>query len=184
MLAPLVRSAAGHLCCHRRVIPRSGSLSPSSASYETASMTMPNPPVIPAERFENAASRFFAGMFAVVMLVGIVMPATVTARSGAGRSCGAIRINYSPTPGEHYTKMYISAPRSISCPKARGLMRRYRDGDGRGALRCGGSSVVCVYPDKWTCDAVTPGQWPVIQECYRHRNRIVGRVKSKIKGPR
>lgn len=107
----------------------------------------------------------------------------VTSASGT-RPCGSIPIDYRPTPSEHYTKMYISAPRQLSCTKARQLMRRYRDGDGKGAISCGGSSVVCRYPDGWTCDSVTPGKWPEIQECLRRDVRIVGRVRSKIKGPR
>jgi len=60
-------------------------------------------------------------------------------------------------------------------------MRRYHD-DQR--TPCGGSSCYRTYGDGWTCDAVTPGQWPVIQECYRGRARVVGRVHSLIKGPR
>ena len=104
-------------------------------------------------------------------------------RSGR-RPCGSMPINYRPTPSEHYTRMYISATRSVSCGKARRLMRRYWDGDGKGALHCSGSSVVCEYPDGWTCDSVTPGQWPVVEECLRRHTLVVGKVRSRIKGPR
>jgi hypothetical protein len=41
----------------------------------------------------------------------------------------------------------------------------------RPANPSGGSSCYRTYGDGWTCDAVTPGQWPVIQECYRGRAR-------------
>jgi hypothetical protein len=52
------------------------------------------------------------------------------ARAHAARVCGSIRINYRPTPSEHYRRMYIGAPRSVACATALRVMRRYRDDRG------------------------------------------------------
>lgn len=127
------------------------------------------------------------GLYLLACLAMTVL-ATMVPRSasatGKVRPCGTVRIDYRPTPSEHYTQMYISAPRSVRCRVARRLMQRYRDGGGGGPLTCRGSGAVCVYPDGWTCDAATPGQWPIIQECLRHEARIFGKVKSRIRGPR
>jgi len=91
-----------------------------------------------------------------------------------------LAIDYTPVPGEHYRRMYIKAPHSVRCPPARAIMRRYRDDNGP----CVGSGCFRDYPGGWTCNAATPGQWPVIQECRRERVRVFGSVKSKFKGPR
>jgi hypothetical protein len=98
----------------------------------------------------------------------------------SSRPCGSVAIDYTPVPGEHYSRMYIKAPWSIRCARARAVMRRYHDDHGP----CSGSSCYRSYADGWGCSSVTPGQWPVIQECLRGRLRVLGYVKSKIKGPR
>lgn len=101
-------------------------------------------------------------------------------RGSAKRRCGAIGIDFTPTPGEHYRRMYLRATSSLRCGRARKVMRRYQNDESP----CSGSSCVRSYPDGWRCNASTPGRWPVIQICV-HRNRFVfGFVKSKIKGPR
>ena len=73
-------------------------------------------------------------------------------KEAAYSTCRSIAIDYTPTPGEHYSRMYIKAPPSIHCPRARSHMRRHRD-------------------DHRPCDD---------SSC----NRVLGFVKSKIKGPR
>lgn len=100
--------------------------------------------------------------------------------SSSIRPCGSLAIDYTPVPGEHYSRMYIKAPHSVRCPRARAIMRRYRDDHGP----CVGSGCFRDYPGGWTCNAATPGQWPLIQECRRERLRVFGWVKSTIKGPR
>jgi hypothetical protein len=106
--------------------------------------------------------------------------ASHAAPGGKTRTCRSITIDYRPTPMEHYRKMYISAPQIVSCRNARTVMARYR----RDNSPCTGSSCFRTYGDGWRCDSVTPGDWPVIQECLRRGARIVGRVNSQIKGPR
>lgn len=103
-----------------------------------------------------------------------------SARHGSSRPCRSIAIDYTPVPGEHYNRMYVMAPASIRCSRARSHMRRYRD-DHR---PCEGSSCYRSYPGGWDCNSVTPGQWPLIQECRRGGTRVLGFVKSKIKGSR
>jgi len=124
--------------------------------------------------------RTVALLAAVVVSMSIAYADGAMAQGSGKRACGTLAINYRPTPSEHYTKMYISASASISCRAARSVMRRYRDDNGP----CTGSSCYRSYPNSWTCDSVTPGVWPVIQECFRHRVRVVGWVRSRIKGPR
>jgi len=59
-------------------------------------------------------------------------------------------------------------------------MRRYKNDHSP----CQGSGCFRSYPGDWLCNAATPGQWPLIQECRRQRMWVSGFVKSKIKGPR
>lgn len=97
------------------------------------------------------------------------------------RLCGSIALDYSPTPEEHYSRMFVRASRGLRCARARTVMRRYRDGVGE---PCDGSSCFISYSDGWTCNARTPGDWPLIQECRKHRIRVLGFVHSSIVGPR
>lgn len=108
-------------------------------------------------------------------------PAPLVASShNSSRACGSLAIDYTPVAGEHYSRMYVKAPHSIRCSRARAIMRRYRNDHGP----CEGSGCFRDYPGGWLCNAATPGQWSVIQECRRHRLRVIGYVKSKIEGPR
>jgi hypothetical protein len=76
--------------------------------------------------------------------------------------------------------MYVFAPAAISCLAARAIMVRYSDDHGP----CSGSSCFRTYPGGWVCDSVTPGYWPIVQECSRGAFTVIGRVRSAIKGPR
>jgi hypothetical protein len=116
-----------------------------------------------------------------VCVMLIAGSAAAKAPRSAARSCGSVHIDYRPTPQEHYTRMYLTAPPTVACSTARRVMRRYLHADTRA---CQGSSCYLSFRDGWTCDAGTPGGWPVIQECVRNGRRVEGHVHSKIKGPR
>jgi hypothetical protein len=96
------------------------------------------------------------------------------------KPCGSLRINYSPLPGEHYSRMYVRAPLSVACGKARSLLRRYQHHHSG----CDDSGCTLSYPDGWTCHAPSPGDWPWIMACERDGAKVDAYVKSKIKGPR
>jgi hypothetical protein len=96
------------------------------------------------------------------------------------KRCGSLPLDYSPTPEEHYNRMYVRATRSVNCATAKRVILRYQHHHGG----CLGSSCFRSYPDGWRCDASTPGGWPVIMECVKGEDRVRAHVRSSIKGPR
>jgi hypothetical protein len=94
--------------------------------------------------------------------------------------CGSLRINYSPLPGEHYGRMYLRAPLSITCGKAKSLLRRYQHHHSG----CTDSGCTVAFTDGWTCRTPTPGEWPSVMACEKGLEKVEAHVKSKIKGPR
>jgi len=94
--------------------------------------------------------------------------------------CGSLPIDYTPLSGEHYSRMYVRGPLSISCGKAKSLLRRYQHHHST----CTDSGCTIPYPDGWTCRTATPGEWPKIMACEKGEATVEAHVKSKIKGPR
>jgi hypothetical protein len=99
---------------------------------------------------------------------------------GSSTPCGSLPIDYSPLPGEHYSRMYLRAPLSVTCGKAKSLLRRYQ----HHPSACTDSGCTVSYPDGWTCHAPSPGDWPWIMACEKGNATVEAHVKSKIKGAR
>ena len=99
---------------------------------------------------------------------------------GSKTPCGSLPINYTPLPGEHYSRMYLRAPLSVTCGKAKSLLRRYQHHHSG----CDDSGCTVSYPDGWTCYTPPPGEWPWIMTCERGYEKIEAHVDSKIKSPR
>jgi hypothetical protein len=133
-----------------------------------------------ASDLRSVAYRSLALMLFGLAALAFVGGGSADARQSSRRACGSIRIDYRPTPSEHYKRMYVSAPRRIRCSHARQVMRRYWHDPGP----CSGSSCFRWYRDGWQCDSATPGDWPVIAECLKGGSRLLGRVHSSVTGPR
>jgi len=129
----------------------------------------------------------FAGAFALFLLgAAIQLGASSPAEAQTGqpeistKPCGSLRISYSPLPGEHYSRMYVRAPLSVNCGRARSVLRHYQNHHSG----CNDSGCTVSYPDGWTCHAPSPGDWPWIMVCEKGGAKVEAYVKSKIKGPR